>query len=104
MKIGYYDYALDSSLYEWIKKQLSEGATKAEIRKELNQVITFNFRQVEMEKNKIETEKNRADPDCDACHGSGKVNVGSICTGFGGKPEYIECMCVLYNKIGMKNK
>lgn len=42
-----------------------------------------------------------ADPNCKACHGYGLVSIGTICTGFGGEPESIECMCVLYKKIGM---
>lgn len=39
--------------------------------------------------------------DCKTCHGWGKVNIGSICTGFGGEPSMIDCMCKVYKKIGM---
>lgn len=45
-----------------------------------------------------------ADPNCEACHGFGMVNIGSICTGFGGKPEYVDCMCKVYKKIGIGKK
>jgi hypothetical protein len=44
----------------------------------------------------------KADPDCKWCNGYGSVNVGTICTGFGGEPESIDCMCITYKAIGFK--
>lgn len=45
-----------------------------------------------------------ADPNCKGCNGYGKVNVGSICYGFGAEPKMIQCMCVLYKKLGMNTQ
>lgn len=43
----------------------------------------------------------KADPECKSCGGYGRVNVGSICYGFGARPDIIECMCILYRKLGI---
>lgn len=43
------------------------------------------------------------DPECEWCNGFGRVNIGNVCSGFGGKlGPYEDCMCITYKKIGFK--
>ncbi len=39
--------------------------------------------------------------DCKWCHGTGRVNYGNVCSGFGGRVETTTCMCLVYKKIKM---